>query len=162
MNPEERRQKIISYGGAYEKLVVALEGYPEDMWQFRDAHGCWSIQEHLVHLADSEANSYIRCRRFIAEPGGSLMAYDEDQWARALDYQNQSPYAAVELFRWLRGMTLELVKGLPQETWSHGAHHPETGDMTLEDWLDIYERHVPEHLGFMQENFEAWEAAGRP
>jgi hypothetical protein len=28
--------------------------------------------------------------------------------------------------------------------------------MTLDDWLDIYERHVPEHLQSMQENYDAW------
>ena len=28
--------------------------------------------------------------------------------------------------------------------------------MTLDDWLAVYEAHIPEHLGFMQENYDAW------
>ena len=28
--------------------------------------------------------------------------------------------------------------------------------MTLDDWLDIYERHIPEHVQYMRENYEAW------
>jgi hypothetical protein len=28
--------------------------------------------------------------------------------------------------------------------------------MTLDDWLDTYERHVPEHLEQMQANYEDW------
>ena len=28
--------------------------------------------------------------------------------------------------------------------------------MTLDDWLDVYERHVAEHLTYMQENYRAW------
>ena len=75
MTPELRIQKIESYGNAYEALVAAVGKFPREMWQFRDEHGCWSIHEHVVHIADSEANSYIRCRRLIAEPGLSLMAY---------------------------------------------------------------------------------------
>ena len=72
MNPEIRRQKLESYGKAAYELEAALKRFPREMWHFRDEHGCWSIHEHLVHIADSEANSYIRCRRLIAEPGKEL------------------------------------------------------------------------------------------
>ena len=84
------------------------------MWQFRDSHGCWSIHEHVVHIADSEANSYIRCRRFIAEPGESLAGYDENQWATALDYHKQDTEGALELFRLLRLKSDTLIKTLSE------------------------------------------------
>ena len=128
------------------------------MWQFRDEHGCWSIHEHIIHLADSEANSYIRCRRLIAEPGQSLMAYDENQWALALNYHDQSTKEALELFKLLRTRTTRLIQSLPDSAWSNTAYHPENGDMTLDDWLDVYESHVPEHVQSMQENLDAWAA----
>ena len=156
MTPEQRSRKIESYGNAYNILVEALKELPEEMWHFRDAHDCWSIHEHLVHIADSEANSYIHCRRLIAEPGEALMAYDENQWAGALDYPNQNTEEAVELFHWLRRRTYLLIKSLPEHTWSNTAYHPENGDMTLDDWLDVYERHIPEHVQYMRENYEAW------
>ena len=53
----------------------------------------------MVHIADSEANSYIRCRRLIAEPGQALMAYAENQWAETLNYPGQSVEDALQLFR---------------------------------------------------------------
>ena len=86
------------------------------------------------------------------------MAYDENQWATALLYQDQDISDTLQLFRWLRRKTFTLITGLPDSTWSHAAWHPENGNMTLDDWLDVYERHVPEHLHSMQENFEAWAA----
>ncbi len=89
MTPEARQLKIESYGKAYETLIAGVRQFPEEMWDFRDEHGCWSIREHLAHIADSEANSYIRCRRFIAEPGQPLMAYDENGWAASLGYPQQ-------------------------------------------------------------------------
>ncbi len=74
MTPEQRAQQTIeSYGNGYVQLARALERFPRDMWTFRDEHGCWSVHEHIVHITDSEVNSYIRCRRLIAEPGLSLM-----------------------------------------------------------------------------------------
>ena len=160
MTPELRRQKIESYGNAYEELVGAVGKFPKEMWQFRDEHGCWSIHEHFVHIADSEANSYIRCRRLIAEPGLSLMAYDENQWASSLSYHEQSVDGALDLFKWLRRQNFLLIKSLPETAWSNTAYHPENGNMTLDDWLDVYERHVPEHLQYMQENYEVWRRGG--
>ena len=81
--PAARSAKITAYGSAYETLIAGLREFPKEMWHFRDEHGCWSIHEHLVHITDSEVNSYIRCRRLIAEPGEPLMAYDENGWATA-------------------------------------------------------------------------------
>lgn len=156
MTPNQRVRKIESYVDGYAQLTGALERFPRNMWTFRDEHGCWSIHEHLIHIADSEVNSYIRCRRLIAEPGQSLMAYDENRWAEALLYHEQNVGDALELFRWLRLKTSALIETLPDSIWLQSAYHPENGDMTLDDWLDVYERHVPEHLQSMQENYDAW------
>ena len=68
MVPERRAARIESYGNGYELLSGALDRFPREMWTFRDEHGCWSIHEHLVHITDSEANSYIRCRTTPASP----------------------------------------------------------------------------------------------
>ena len=156
MTPQQRNAKIKSYGRAPEELDTALPEFPREMWQFRDEHGCWSIHEHIVHLADSEANSYIRCRRLIAEAGRQLMDYDENRWAAALDYHSRSPQAAVALLRCLRRQTYELISALPEAAWANACYHPENGDMTLEDWLTVYEGHIAEHIGYMRQNYDSW------
>jgi hypothetical protein len=156
MTPDERRRRIESYGGAHDILVNAVREFPKEMWQFKPAPNRWSIHETVVHIADSEANSYIRCRRFIAEPGLAVMAYDGDRWAEALRYHDQSTDEAFELFRWLRLRTYHLIRSLPQSVWSNTVYHPENGVMTLDDWLGIYERHIPEHVAQMQENYADW------
>ena len=153
----ERIRRIESYGNAHEKLMAGLQQFPTELWDYRDEHGCWSIREHLVHIADSEANSYIRCRRLIAEPGEQLMAYDENAWSRSLFYSDQGVDDALALFRLLRSQTYTLIRSLPDDAWSNTCQHPETGDMSLDDWLEVYESHIPEHLEFMQENYEAWQ-----
>jgi hypothetical protein len=156
VTPEERKQKIASYGGAYPLLVASIERYPRQMWQYRPAPGRWTIHEILVHLADSEANSYVRCRRFLAEPGSPVLGYDEEKWARELNYHEQSPEDAQELFKWLRQKSYSLIQDLPEAAWANTVDHSESGLMTLDDWLDIYERHIPEHLAQMQANYEDW------
>jgi len=154
-------QKIESYGQAYDKLVAALPRFPREMWQYRPSSDRWTIHEIIVHIADSEANSYARCRRFIAEPGSTVMAYDEMAWAQRLNYHAQSPEAAIELFRQLRAGSFELIKTLPEETWTNTIIHPESGVMTMDEWLDIYDRHIPDHIAQMQEVYAAWQTQQR-
>lgn len=156
MPDNDRTRRIELYGGAYEKLTAALDRYPREMWSYKSPSEDWTIHEIVVHITDSEANSFIRCRRFIAEPGETVMSYDESSWARVLDYAGQSTEDALQLFRWLRGNTYKLITSLPDETWSNTAYHPENGTMTLDDWLDVYERHVPEHIAQMDRIHAEW------
>lgn len=156
MTPEERRRRLASYGAAHGALADALKQFPREMWQYRAAPDAWTIHEIVVHIADSEANSFIRCRRAIAEPGSGVFGYDEGQWARALDYQRQSPDDALELFKWLRATTHKLVESMPADAWSRTFVHSEHGTNTLDQWLDTYERHVPDHIAQMQGVHAAW------
>jgi uncharacterized damage-inducible protein DinB len=158
MTPEERRQKIELYGNAHALLAEALKEFPREMRQFRPAPGRWTIHEIVVHIADSEANSFARGRKFIAEPGATVMAYDEMRWSQALRYHEQSADDALELFKWLRLTTHRLIRALPEAVWSNTIYHPENGTMTMDDWLDVYARHVPEHIAQMREVYADWKA----
>jgi len=158
MTHDERRQKIESYGRAYDQLVEALKKFPREMWQFKPAPDRWSIHEIIVHLADSEASSYVRCRFFAAEPGKPVMPYDQDLWAQKLNYHAQSTEDALQLFRWLRKMSYDLIKNVPESAWSNCLQHPEHADYTFDRWLDIYERHTGGHISQMRKNLEAWQS----
>jgi hypothetical protein len=126
------------------------------MWQFKPAPDRWSIHEIIVHLADSEANSFVRCRCFVAEPGKTIMAYNQDLWASRTDYHRQSTDDALELFRLLRKSSYDLIKTLPDEAWLSTIIHPEVGSMAFEKWLVIYEEHVRKHIEQMRRNYDAW------
>ena len=156
---EERARKIAAYGNAYTLLLEALTEFPREMWAFRPAPDQWTIHEILVHIADSEANSYVRCRRLIAEPGSPVLGYDEMEWARTLNYAAQDVDAALELFAVLRRQSYRLIVGQPESVWAHTIVHSENGPMSMDDWLDVYERHVPEHLEQMRIVYAAWLSA---
>ncbi len=159
MTSAERQQKIKLYGYAPTFLQEALPYLPREMWQFRAAPDGWTIHEVLVHLTDSEANSFVRLRRCLAEPGGTVMAYDEQRWATELDYHARDPYEALELFRWLRQSSYNLICQQPESAWGRTIEHPDNGTMTLDDWLDTYTRHVPDHIEQMHGIHRAWKAS---
>lgn len=157
MNSNEVQQLIDSYGSAYDKLVKELHSFPKEMWQWKPTPEKWSIHEIIIHLADSEANSYVRARRFLAEPGSGVYGYDENKWASELNYHHQPTELALELFKLLRQTTYELIKNVSYEVWTTATiEHSGNGTMRFEQWLEIYEDHVPAHIRQMHRNLEAW------
>ncbi len=63
---------------------------------------------------------------------------------------------ALLLFKWLRFKSYSLVKDLPESVWSNTVHHSENGGMTMDDWLDTYDRHIPDHISQMQTIYDDW------
>jgi hypothetical protein len=67
--------------------------------------GGWSARQVIHHVADSEAQSYARLRRLLAEPAGStILGYDEAAWAEcvALGYVELPTENSREVFRAVR------------------------------------------------------------
>ncbi len=152
----ERKQRIKAYADGPKLLVKSLKKFPKKMWKWKPAPDKWSIHEILVHLADSETNAYLRARRFLAEPGGTVMGYDQDKWAQKLNYHAQDANEALALVALVRKMTHKLIRNLPDEAWNARCTHPEHENYTFDRWLEIYGRHIHGHVAQMQRNHDAW------
>src|ERR1700691_3725956 len=123
MTRDERRRVLESFGRGPALLSAALGQFPKKMWLYRPSAERWSIHEIILHLADSEASSYVRCRHLIAEPGASIAKFDAGRWAGTLGYFHQSTREALEVIRRLRKMTYQLLVALPEPVWSHTVEH---------------------------------------
>ncbi len=151
-----RSEHLENFRNGFEKLKAALQNYPRNIFDYKPSPQNWSIHEIIIHMADSEVNSYARCRKIIAESGSSIMAYDQDKWAVDLNYNNQDMDVALDLFGYLRIATYELLKMTPEEKWNNYMLHPERGKITLNEWLTIYSEHVDVHINQMNRNFDEW------
>jgi hypothetical protein len=162
MTRDERRQMLESFGRAPSLLAATLRRLPKKMWLYKPAQDRWSIHEIILHLADSEASSYVRCRHLIAEPGRSVAEFDAARWARSLGYFHQSTSEALELIRRLRKVTYQLLAAIPESVWSHTVRHHLEGEMSLEKWMEHQERHIPHHIEQMLRNYDLWFKANPP
>ncbi len=112
-----RQQHIELFGRGPALLGDALRGCPKKMWMYRPTPDRWSIHEIILHLADSEANCYVRSRQFIVEPGSDSVEYSASSWASSLGYFHQSTRDAIALITRLRRMTHHLLRFLPDSVW---------------------------------------------
>lgn len=158
MNRAEIDEKIEQYGRGFDLLTAALAEVPREAWSYRPAPGEWSVHEIIVHMADSESMSALRARKLIVEPGSMLMGYDEAKWADALGYNQQSAEDALEIIRLARQSTYQLLKRQPDKVFTHTVTHPEypRAPYTFEQWLNIYARHIPDHIEQLKRSYQAW------
>jgi hypothetical protein len=153
---EELRRELDSFGLGPSLLQAALRRFPKKMWCYQPSGDRWSIHDTVIHLADSEASSYVRCRQFIADPGSTELKFDGPRWARSLRYFDQSALDAIQVIFQLRKSTHSFLSSLPDHLWDNAVLDAGLGSITLKRWMTIQERHIPGHIDQMRENYIAW------
>src|SRR5262252_4261261 len=114
-----------------ELLAVVLTGVFGEEEDFVTAPGKWSIRQIIAHLADAELVGAHRLRQVVAEDNPTLIAFDQDAWARNLDYSRRKPKQSLETFRRIRAENYELLKALPESAFERTGNHSEDGPTTL-------------------------------
>jgi hypothetical protein len=156
----DRKEAMNLLAQGTDLIKAALSKVPAEAMDFKPAPHKWSVHEVIVHLADSEANAYVRLRKIIAENGSSITVYDQDIWAQELQYASSDLDAALNLFSALRQASVDLLRRTPEIVWAtHAVNHPEKGSYTLDDWLRTYSNHIPGHVKQIERNIEAWRAS---
>lgn len=106
----------------------------------------WPVRFILHHLADSEAVLSERIRRTICEPRPVLWVYDQDVWAKGLDYSQMS----LDLARGIYAATRASIIYLAGQHYERNGHleyvHSVTGVRTLKDEFDKVAEHNDDHL----------------
>ena len=119
MTPDERSEKIEEYGRGFKLFAAALAEIPRQAWEFKPAPNEWSVHEVIIHMADSESMGAMRARKLIAEPGSTLMPYDDAGWAVNLNYAKQNLEDALQTFRLARQTTYNVLKMVPARVFEH-------------------------------------------
>ena len=154
------KQDLATYVKQYEEATrrfeVLVATLTESDLDTKHPDG-WSPRQIIHHVADSEAQSYARIRRLIAEPLGSLIqSYDEEAWAknRTLGYEELDVTTSIAVFRAVRASTLEVIKRLSPSDLDRYGEHSESGAYTVAHWLESYVRHPDEHAAQLERALE--------
>ena len=152
----DRKMSVFAHGG--DRISKTLGHFPRSMWMFKPSKEKWCVGEILWHLADQEANLYIRLRKAISEPGSLVTAYDQDKWAKNTNYLLADFEEAWEILHLLRRSNAKLLKRLPVSAWSKSVKHPDHGLVTVEYFVGMNIWHLEHHLGQMTKRFREWKA----
>jgi hypothetical protein len=129
--------------GALEKAVGGMD---EASLRRPEAPGKWSILEVVQHLADSELVYGYRIRMIVSHPVPDIQGFDQDLWARELDYGKRSMAAAMGEFQGLRESNLRLLRSFTSAKLERYGNHAERGKESVAKMLKLYAAHDLVHL----------------
>lgn len=110
------------------------------------ASGKWPIRSILHHLADAETVMFERIRRILSEGRRVLWAFDQDAWAKALDYSSLPLDLSRQVYLSTRAGITYYAR-IHYETLGHLEWiHSETGVRTLKEEFDKVAGHNEHHL----------------
>lgn len=164
MTAADRKRAIARYAAGPARLRAALRRVPPAALKWRPAPGEWSAHEVIHHCADSESNAHLRLRYLLAEKDPLIVGYDQEEWARALDYAGRPLAPALATVVAVRANTVPLLRALPETAWALSGRHTEMGPYTVEGWLGLYAEHLEIHTRQIEANVAAWRArrSGKP
>ena len=142
-----------------EVLAMVLTGVFGDEEDYITAPGKWSIRQIIAHLADAEMVFAHRIRQVAAEEGPTLVAFDQEAWARNLDYARRKPKQSLETVRRVRAENYELLKDLPEAAYARAGNHTERGPVTLLQIVEGAANHTESHARQMQQIRDAYKQA---
>ena len=130
----------------------------EDDLARRYGPGKWSVRFILLHLADSETVLFDRIRRVLSEPRQVLWVYDQDAWAKGLDYSQVPLDMYRRVYESVRSAIIYYAKQFYDTRGQLEFVHSETGVRTLKDEFDKVAWHNQHHLDQIRQAL----AAGKP
>jgi DinB superfamily len=139
-----RRAQLERFATGFAAVADALDGASDEDLDRRGPSGGWSAREVAHHLADSESMAYVRLRRLIAEDDPVIAGYDEPEWASRLHYERPIE-TSIEVLQAVRGASQQLLMALTAGEWERRGTHSESGEYSVDHWLDIYSAHSHDH-----------------
>jgi hypothetical protein len=112
--------------------------------------GKWPVRFILHHLADAETVLFDRIRRIISEPRQVLWAFDQDAWAKDLDYSGTPLELSRRIYDSVRAGVIHQAGLHYRRSGRLEFVHSETGIRTLRDEFDKVAWHNEQHLEQIQ------------
>jgi hypothetical protein len=110
------------------------------------AEGKWPVRFILLHLADAETVLFDRIRRTLSEPRQVLWVFDQDAWAKGLDYSRVPLDISCRVYESVRNAVIYYAE-LYYEAKGHLEFvHSVTGVRTLKQEFEKVASHNQHHL----------------
>ena len=110
------------------------------------APGKWPVRFILHHLADSETVLFDRVRRILSEPRQVLWVFDQDAWAKGLDYSQVPLDISRRVYEAVRNAVIYYAAIHYEQKGHLEFVHSVTGVRTLKDEFDKVAMHNEHHL----------------
>lgn len=141
---EERLADIKFLPGLLEKAIENLDEAQLDT-PYRE--GGWTVKQVVHHVADSHMNALSRLKFTLTEDNPTIMGYDEEAWAKTIDYTIVPINISLTMIHTLHAKVYALFASLSDENWKRTyVHSHSKKQFDLWFLLGMYAWHGKHHV----------------
>jgi hypothetical protein len=141
---DQRTARIARIAESPALLRRAVEGLSDEQLDTPYRDGGWTCRQVIHHVADSHMNAYLRFRWVATEDNTMIKVYNQDMWANLPD-MSLPVEPSLAIIDALHKRWTTFLLALSDDAWSRKAQHPDHGEITMNDLLDIYSVHGHDH-----------------
>lgn len=146
-DPRQRETRIAQIERLPAELEKLVSGIGEQQLESRYREGSWTVRQLVHHLADAHTNGYIRMKLTLTEDRPTIKPWNQDEWSKLEDARTVPISTSLDIIRGVHHRWAVLMRSLPDEAWSRKLFHPERGELTLDELLELCHAHGENHLG---------------
>lgn len=128
------------------QLRSAVQGLNDDQLSTPYRDGGWTIKQVVHHIADSHMHAFIRAKQIITEDHPTLKPYEQNDWAETDDAKGFGIESSLAIIEGVQARMAAIFERATPEQLQRSAHHPEDGEVQLEEILAKYAKHGKGHL----------------
>jgi hypothetical protein len=146
LSREQRVKAIERIAATPQMMRDAVAGLSQTQLDTPYRDGGWTVREVIHHVPDSHMNGYSRIKFALTQNEPTVMAYDEDAWAKLGDVRATPIETSLLLLDAIHGRWVALLGSLTPEQFARPLKHSESGPMTVDTIVSNYAWHGPHHI----------------
>jgi DinB superfamily len=141
-----RHDTLARIAAAPARLSKALKAFTSDALRRQPEPGKWSPIEIACHLRDVDQLFAERVTKTAFSDRPAFWMMDNGILADKLGYRDADATAVLKEHRRRREDLASLLRSLPHGSWQRTGRHPERGEITIGQLVEILANHDDEHL----------------
>jgi hypothetical protein len=142
----ERVKMIDTIAAAPPKMRSAVAGLTPKQLDTPYRDGGWIVRQVAHHVPDSHMTGYIRVKFALTQDNPTIMAYDEDAFAKLGDTRDTPIELSLDLLDAIQSRLVILLRSLTPEQFARPMQHTENGHQTVDAILANYAWHGEHHI----------------
>jgi uncharacterized damage-inducible protein DinB len=134
------------------ETLALLRSIPEEKASSRYEPGKWSIKEVVGHIIDTERVFAYRALRFARADATPLPGYEQDDYARAANFDARTLASLADDFERVRAATVSLLRPLDAEALKRRGTANDN-PVSVRALAHIIAGHELHHVGILRERY---------
>jgi uncharacterized damage-inducible protein DinB len=142
----ERQAGLDAIAALPVHLADAVAGLSDTQLDTPYRPGGWTVRQVVHHIPDSHMNAYVRMKLAATEDRPPMKTYEEKAWANEPEARSGPVILSLALVTALHARWIAWLRAVEDATLSRAGHHPEWGDVTIDELIQLYAWHSRHHV----------------